>query len=277
MYKQQVGHYTVSSVQDYAHEGAIFSLAPNADPQKLSKAMSRHGVSGNMVEISYNPVLVDTGQEKILIDTGWGQWLETGDGGTYHGRLHDVLPLADIDIVVLTHAHADHYGGLVTENGTLIFPNATYMMSETEWNAWASDEAIKRLEQESNPRVELIQHFLHPLQPRLSLLTDDNPQIAPGITAIHAPGHTPGHIAVRIANGTDVMLCASDAVVHPIHIERLDWHFANDTDHTEARTTREKLLAIACEENALFHAYHFAHPGIGRIAQTNQGYSFDAI
>ncbi|MCI0709536.1 MAG: MBL fold metallo-hydrolase [Chloroflexi bacterium] len=277
MYKLSIGRFDVYSIDDDASEGGVEFLAPNADPDERAAALARHGVTGDKVQISYNPVLIDTGRQKILIDAGWGQWLEKGDGGRYHGNLHDAITAADIQLVVLTHAHVDHYGGLVGENGELLFPKASYMMWKGEWDDWASDEAIKRLEAEQNPRAELVRHFLHPLQSKLTLLTEDNPEIAPGVTAIHAPGHTMGHMAVRVADGDDVLLIAADALLHPIHIKRLDWHFGNDVDHNAAQATRERLLSSACADNTWFHAYHFAYPGIGRITRTGDGYRFVAV
>lgn len=277
MYKLSIGRFTVSSIEDDASEGGVEFLAPNADPDERAVALAQHGVTGDKVWISYNPVLIDTGSQKILIDAGWGQWLEKGDGEIYHGKLHDTITAEEIDLVVLTHAHADHYGGLVAEHGELMFPQASYMMWKREWDDWASEEAIKRLEAEQNPRAELVRHFLHPLQPKLTLLTEHNAEIAPGITALHAPGHTMGHMAVRVADGGDVLLIAADALLHPIHIERLDWHFGNDMDHNVAQATRERLLSSACADNTRFHAYHFAYPGVGRIIQTSDGYRFVAV
>lgn len=89
-------------------------------------------------------------------------------------------------------------------------------------------------------------------------------EILPGITAIQTPGHTPGQIALSIASENDKMLYISDAFLHPLHIEQLNWQTNYDLDHELAKTSRKNLLALSYHENMTINAFHFDFPGLGK-------------
>jgi glyoxylase-like metal-dependent hydrolase (beta-lactamase superfamily II) len=89
--------------------------------------------------------------------------------------------------------------------------------------------------------------------------------LLPGITVVNADGHTPGQIALAIHSGKEHLLYASDAFLHPLHIEHLDWRTNYDLDHEKAKSSRGKLLDLAYKENMLVNAFHFDFPGLGRV------------
>ena len=99
----------------------------------------------------------------------------------------------------------------------------------------------------------------------LNLITGDFVELVPGITAVKADGHTPGQIAVLLHSGKNHLLYISDAFLHPLHIERLDWQTNYDQDHPKAKQSRLKLLDLAFKENMLINAFHFDFPGLGRV------------
>ena len=154
------------------------------------------------VLVPYTPLLVDTGAHRILIDTGAGP-MAPSTGFLEESLARVGFNVSDIDVVVLSHLHPDHIGGLALEDGTLRFPNARVLMSWREYDFWHSADLRSRLGTGSVygiPEVEnlmsgWIDKYLPPVHDRLEWITGGS-EIAPGIEAIDAPGHTPGHLGV---------------------------------------------------------------------------------
>jgi glyoxylase-like metal-dependent hydrolase (beta-lactamase superfamily II) len=133
-----------------------------------------------------------------------------------------------------------------------------------------ADEHIKEL------LVTYARNNLLPIRGQIDLI-DDETEIVPGIRAVAAPGHTPGHLALNISSGGQRLLVVSDAVIHPVHMEQPDWYAAVDLDSERAVDTRRRLLDIAANEKALVFAFHFPFPGLGRVAHKGDGWQWQPI
>jgi glyoxylase-like metal-dependent hydrolase (beta-lactamase superfamily II) len=103
----------------------------------------------------------------------------------------------------------------------------------------------------------------------LHLFRGDFVTLLPGITAVNAAGHTPGQVALSIQSDNEHLLYISDAFLHPLHIERLDWQTNFDLDHQKAKQSRVKLLDLAYKENMLVNAFHFDFPGFGKVKKSD--------
>ncbi|MGB2854104.1 MAG: MBL fold metallo-hydrolase, partial [Dehalococcoidia bacterium] len=117
---------------------------------------------------------------------------------------------------------------------------------------------------------------LPPLQARLRLV-DNETEILPGIRAIAAPGHTPGHMALVISSGNERLLYISDTVLHPIHLEQPDWYPAFDFAPEQAMTTRRQLLNRIAAKNFPIIASHFPFPGMGHIVRKGEGWQWQPV
>lgn len=164
--------------------------------------------------------------------------------------------------MIITHFHPDHIGGIFSEKGNLNFPNARFHMHEEEWSYWHSSQ--------SGNQPEMFKYFneknISSLKNlNLHLFNGDFVSLLPGITAVKTDGHTPGQIALNIHSDHEHLLYISDAFLHPLHIEQLDWQTNYDLDHQKAKNSRIKLLELAHKENMLVNAFHFDFPGLGRI------------
>jgi glyoxylase-like metal-dependent hydrolase (beta-lactamase superfamily II) len=100
-------------------------------------------------------------------------------------------------------------------------------------------------------------------------------EVLPGIQAVKADGHTPGQIALTIHSKKEHLLYISDAFLHPLHIERIDWQTNYDLDHAKAKQSRLKLLNLAYKDNMLVSAFHFEFPGLGRVDKINQNWTWN--
>jgi glyoxylase-like metal-dependent hydrolase (beta-lactamase superfamily II) len=219
------------------------------------------------VAVPYTPLLVDTGSERILVDTGAGPLAPT-TGHLEQNLLRAGFKASDIDVVVLSHAHPDHIGGLVLEDGTARFRNARVLMSRREYDFWHTADLRGRLGSGSlcgSPELEnlmgqWLDRYLSPVRDRLEWLSDEM-EIAPGIMAIDAPGHTPGHLAIQISSDRESMLFAGDVLLMPGQVVNPDWTSAFDIDAQLLIATRRRLLDRSAADDSIVFHYHFGEAG----------------
>jgi glyoxylase-like metal-dependent hydrolase (beta-lactamase superfamily II) len=273
IYRFKLGNFNLISISDGKLSVPAAIFAANATPEQLNEVL-KQGFQGKMLNADCNVLLVDTGQNKVLIDTGSGSL-----NGPTVGKLLENLQQAqikpgDITAVVLTHAHGDHIGGLKGTSG-LTFPNARYFISKTEWNFWTARSVdlpkFKGPADMKQQMIKIAQTQLPLIRDRVTLV-DANQEFLPGFTAIPAYGHTPGHVAIRIASGDSVMVHTADTVhINTINLWNPSWKPIFDADQELAATTRQAVLAKIANDRTLMFAYHFPYPGIGNIRSRTQG------
>jgi glyoxylase-like metal-dependent hydrolase (beta-lactamase superfamily II) len=253
----------------------FFSNVPN---QQLEDKLREANFPPNEVVSPYTCLLVKTGKEILLIDTGAdGLAPTTGDLQT-NLAAESVRP-DQITTVVLTHAHPDHIGGVLNNDGKAAFPNARYIMAKTEWDFWTSGPDLRSTALDAHIQDLLIgcaQKNLPPLKPRIELIEKEK-EIAPGVFAFPAPGHTPGHIAIVISSAKQQLLHIADAVLHPVHMKYPSWRNVFDLDENDAAATRRKLLDRAAADKCNMLAYHFPFPGLGRVSTSGTGWRWEPM
>lgn len=282
-YHFKIGEFDCIIVNDgtFAYPNPAQLLFINASQESLQQALQKHNVLLEDWEVyisSYPCLVINTGQQMVLVDTGAGELAPTT------GRLLGNLQAAGIareriDTVIITHVHPDHVGGAVDGNGQPTFPKARYVMGQKEWDFWTSEPDLSHLQIPDHLKkmiLETARTKLPPLQGQLELVASEA-EIVPGIQVMAAPGHTSGHLALDIASGGERLLATSDAFIHPIHVAHPDWVGAFDYLPEQVAATRQNLLSRAVKEKALVFAYHFPLPGLGHIAQNGQGWQWQAL
>lgn len=242
----------------------------------LASALSSHGISPQYYELDCTCLLIDTGDARILIDSGGGPFFDPHLGLLAPGLKSAGYGLEDIDFVVLTHGHRDHVCGGVAEDGSMIFSNAKHMMVRGEWEYWANlgDEEIAKMAHSED--IRFARHCLQAIEGQLELIAAGD-EIAPGVRTLATPGHTRHHISVEATSGDRTLICVADTMDLPIHIENTTWRPAWDQLPETGIETRRMLLRRAAEEDALIHGFHFPFPGLGYVRAEAEGWRFEPV
>jgi len=182
----------------------------------------------------------------------------------------------EIETIIITHAHPDHIGGNLDTSGQPNFPNARYVIWQEEWDFWFSDEQTAA-RQVPPPFIDMARNNLDPLRDRVSFLNREE-EIVPGITAVAAPGHTPGHIGVSVASDSENLVHISDAVIHPIHLELPGVLIQYDILPEQTLETRRTLCDRLAGEQTLVFAHHFPpFPNLGYIEKRGEGWCWQPL
>jgi glyoxylase-like metal-dependent hydrolase (beta-lactamase superfamily II) len=278
-YRYKVGDYECTSINDGARSFPMPDTFVRNVPkdQALAAADAAYMPKG-MVTVPFNPQLINTGSKLILIDTGNGVAnLEPSKGAV--GRTLQNLAAAgvdpkSIDIVLLSHLHPDHTNGISTLDGSIAFPNAEIMVPAKDWEFWTSDENASKAQ--SN---EMMKNYFANVKKTFAGIESKvtkyewGKEVAPGITSIATPGHTPGHTSFAVASGNSKVLIQSDVTNIPeFFLRNPDWHVAYDNDGELAQATRHKFYDMAAAEKATVIGFHFTFPSIGHVEKDGNGY-----
>ena len=234
---------------------------------------------GNLI-MSIHALVVDTGEHRILVDTCIGNDKER-TMPTWSHLQTDFLqkletagyPRESIDYVLCTHLHVDHVGWntmLVDGDWVPTFTNARYLFGETEWNYWDANE------DESTYGTVIADSVRPVVDAGLVDLVATDHRLCREVALRSTPGHTPGHVSVKIESNGASALITGDCIHHPVQMTRTDWCSSADYDQSQGRRTREKLLSELADQNILVIGTHFATPTAGRVkALSKDSYWFD--
>jgi glyoxylase-like metal-dependent hydrolase (beta-lactamase superfamily II) len=262
-------HFTVGSYKcTVVTDGTMAYTTPakahfaNAPETELAPALAAYHLDLEQWRewiSSFNCLVIRTGAHGVLVDAGIGAVDFAPQAGKLIENLHaaGVAP-GDIDTVILTHAHLDHIGGVIDAAGHVNFPRARFVMCRAEQDFWLSDAALTFDESDANHTRRVFAL----LAGRLELIDADT-EIVPGVHALLAAGHTPGHLAVAVRSSGEELLDIGDAAAHPLHMEHLEWHLAPDNRPAQALAARRRLLDRAKANHSLVLAFHFDFPGLG--------------
>lgn len=231
----------------------VFGL--NASDAEFAAASAAAFIPADKAISFFTPTLVNTGAELILFDTGLAP-----DGIVAALAAAGIAP-DQIDTVVLTHMHGDHIGGLSGDAG-LTFAKARYVTGGIEHNHWsaAGNEGF-------DAKVK-------PLSDRMTML-DDGGTVAPGITALLAPGHTPGHMAYMLESAGKRLAITADTANHFVwSLEYPDWEVRFDADKPAAAATRKSLFGMIAADKIPFIGYHMPAPGVGYVEPKGTGFRY---
>jgi glyoxylase-like metal-dependent hydrolase (beta-lactamase superfamily II) len=278
-YRYKVGAYECTSINDGARSFPMpDTFVKNVPKEEALAAAEAAYMPKGMVTVPFNPQLINTGSKLVLIDCGNGIATYEPTKGAVGRTLQNLAAAGvdpkSIDVVLMSHLHPDHTNGIRAADGSMAFPNAEIMVPAKDWEFWTSEENAAKAQ--SNEMMKNyfanVKKIYNGIESKVTKY-DWGKEVAPGITSVEAPGHTPGHTAFVIASGNSKILVQSDVTNIPeLFLRNPDWHVAYDVDPVQAQATRHKFYDMASAEKALVVGFHFTFPSIGHVEKDGSKY-----
>lgn len=255
-------------------------FAPEATDEQLYGLLKSYHLPTEKAAFHFNVLIVNTGKDLILVDAGVGSGLGGNAGRLLSGLQQANLTPDQVTAVVLSHAHFDHFGGLLTAEGKPVFAKAQHYVAAEEWDFWNGKKPdLSGLK--AAPDAATQKTFIDGAQKHLQSLKSQFVKVKPGtklpdgLALELAPGHTPGHLVVRFQSGTESLLHIADlAHHHLLSFAQPDWTFAYDSHPAQARQSRRKIFTQAAAQGTRVIGYHMPFPGLGRIRSVGENYEW---
>jgi glyoxylase-like metal-dependent hydrolase (beta-lactamase superfamily II) len=270
-YRFKLGSFEVTAISDAAAfiDGPWPLIGGNADRESVDQVMRDNLLPTNKYRPGFTPLVINTGKELILFDTGNGErgFVPRPHGGWLAAQLAPAgIKPEQIDIVVLSHGHPDHIGG-VMEGGKPLFPNARYVTGAIDYDFWAGDKPAGDLK----PFAALFRDYVVPLRHETAFL-EPGDEVVPGIRAMEAYGHTPGHLAFHIeSDGKRLVFWGDCAHHHVASLARPDWHCVFDVDKAQGAKTRARMFDKVATDRVAVSAFHMPFPSLGYVERRKDG------
>lgn len=269
IHRYRVGGFEVTAILDFARptEKPETIFGTNQKPEDVAALLEANFLPADRMVNMFTPLVVNTGNELVLFDTGLG----AANGGRLLEHLKTAgFDAGQIDIVVITHCHGDHIGGVATD-GAANFPNARYVIGEAEYGFWSAPE---RMTGPTENGARLVAANLTPFKDKMTFLRDQG-EVVSGIRALEAGGHTPGHMAYHLESEGKRLLIGADFCNHYVlSLQRPDWEVRFDMDKAKAAATRTRMLDMLAADRIPFTSYHMPFPSVGFVDRSGGGYRY---
>ena len=275
-YRLKVGDLEVTALYDGT--GVVDPHWLNGTTAAMEGVAKGLNEDPHMLDVVDSGFLVDTGRQRILVDAGAGTWFGGGALGRLVGSLRSAgYTPEEVDIVLLTHLHSDHSGGLTTPDGKRVFPNADVYVAKAESDFWLSPEIAAQAPQDAQPFFRSALAIAAPYikAGKWHTFSGSEPIVdAMEIVPLH--GHTPGHTGYEFSSKGQKILFWGD-IVHAqrVQLQHPEVTAIFDIDQTAAAATRNQLLPKLAGGDVLIAGPHSSvFPPVGRLRKEGSGYSW---
>jgi glyoxylase-like metal-dependent hydrolase (beta-lactamase superfamily II) len=272
IYRFKLGSFEVTNILDgyRVGDGPHPTFGSNQPAEAVQAYAKANGLPPTKVETMFTNTIVNTGRELVLFDTGNGKArMPTA------GKLAELLVTAgykpeQIDVVVITHGHPDHIGGLMEgEGGKPTYPNARYVFSEVEFEYWKNGDGVPEARKAN--REQFVKVAV-PFGEKATFVKGEG-EIVSGIRAIPTYGHSPGHISCHVESGGQRLLIWADVTNHHVmSLQQPDWHVAFDHDKEAGAATRRRVFDMVSTDKIPVAGYHMPFPSVGFVEKTGTSY-----
>lgn len=270
-YRFKLGDFEVTMIADSEAfvDGPWPLIGGNAEQAEVDAVMQANLLPTHKYRPGFTPMIVNTGKEVVLFDTGNGErgFVPRPEGGWLAKQLAPAgFTPEQIDVVVLSHGHPDHIGG-VMENGAPLFPKARYVTGAVDYDFWSSDRPTGDLADFAS----LYRDYVVPLADRTTFINPGD-TVLPGITAMEAYGHTPGHLGFDIESAGKRLVFWGDCAHHQVaSLARPDWHCVFDVDKEQGAKTRARMFDMVANDRVAVSGFHMPFPSLGYVERRKDG------
>jgi glyoxylase-like metal-dependent hydrolase (beta-lactamase superfamily II) len=284
-YRFKIGDFQATVISDGSGPIPIRPiLAMNVSEAELAPVLKANFMQP-VVQITNNILVVDTERERILVDSGFGEKLGPSFGHFpgLEANLHRAgIAPESVDLVVISHGHLDHIGGLATKSGALTFPKAQFVFVDTEWNYWTGSRYEGEINRSPMPdpfkkgTIGAARDSLPPVANRARLVKQGG-EITTGVHYVAAPGHSPSHAAIQFTSGNEQFMHMGDIAHHPVtSLQHPQWTPIFDYDPAQAIKSRKAILDRVATDRIMAMGYHFPFPALGHVVRRDAAYHWEA-
>lgn len=288
--KYRIGEVTVEKIEEQVLRSVdpLF-LYPHLDRAEFNRARDDLvekdlEASREEVRLSIHSWLVRTPDKVVLVDAGSGNNKKRPQNPSFHMQSLDFLARLeasgvrpeDVDYVINTHLHVDHSGwNTILRDGSWVptFPNARYLFPETEVWHYGSAEGQNDANWHSQGVFE--DSVLPIIEGGVAVLVPaDGGEILKGFEFLPTPGHSIGHMSIRLSSEGQLGLFGGDVLHHPLQVYNPEWNTTFCEFADKARASRDRVLQNLAETDALYFATHFPGSSAGRVSRRENAFAW---
>ncbi|EMP54351.1 beta-lactamase [Marinobacter santoriniensis NKSG1] len=273
-YRVMLGNYEITALSDGTVKLPVDDLLLNTTKEHVHERLASNYLSAPL-DTSVNGYLINTGEKLVLVDTGAGSLFGPTLGNLVENLRASGYEPEQVDDVFITHMHPDHVGGLMSD-GKMAFPNATIRASQDDADYWLSESNLEAANEDAKGFFKGAMASLNPyVKAGHFKAFEGDAQLLPGIKAVEAPGHTPGHTMYRVESDGQVMMLWGDLIhVATVQFPEPDVAIQFDTTPEKAVMERNQEFARAADKGYLIGSAHLSFPGLGHLNKADKGYEF---
>ena len=285
-YRFNIGKFKATVISDgYGSVPFWPILAANQESSTVEAFLQEKRISPEP-QFTNNLLVVDTPTDRFLVDTGFGDVLGP-DSGHFPWLLENLeragISADSITAVIITHVHLDHVAGIINKAGEHAFPNARYIIVDDELTYWTGDRWEADINASPLPdgfkqgAIYATKTYLPPIRDRMEVVRP-GADVAPGITLIPAPGHSPSHTAIRFGSDNEELIHMADVAHRPDSgLQHPEWSVIFDYDGDQAIATRKRVLGQVAADRTLVMGYHFPFPALGYVEAAGSAFRWNPI
>jgi glyoxylase-like metal-dependent hydrolase (beta-lactamase superfamily II) len=281
MNRWRIGDVTITRIIEIEAPWDGTFVLPDATLENVKRVgwlQPHFATADGKVHMSIHALVVESKGRKLIVDTCVGNDKDRKMVPAWHMMngpfLRDLAaagqPRESIDRVLCTHLHVDHVGwNTMRVNGKWVptFPTARYLIGRKEWEHWS-------VAQDADFRGPVEDSVRPIIDAGLADFVEPDHRITEEVWLESTPGHTPGHVSVRISSRGEDAVITGDLMHHPVQCTNPHWASRFDSDPDQARKTRREFLGRYSDRPVLVFGTHFATPSAGRIVRDGDTWRF---